>query len=91
MNILFFCEQQVMCKVPNLKSALFVTFASYYCFNLEYPSVAKMCFSFFKTIYWDIQIQVKNLAVVLVLCQILSVTFKIVNNLIIHLCVHCVL
>lgn len=46
-----FCEQQVMCKVPNLKSALFVTFVSYYYFNLEYPSVAKNVFFFFQDLY----------------------------------------
>lgn len=42
------CEQQVMCKVANLKTALFITFASYYCFNLEYPTPAKNVLYFFQ-------------------------------------------
>ncbi len=40
------CERQVLCKVPTLQVAVFTTFAAYYCFNLEYPSVAKNIFSF---------------------------------------------
>ena len=37
-----------MCKVPNLKTALFIAFASYYCFNLEYLTLAKNVFFFFQ-------------------------------------------
>ena len=47
------CEQQVMCKVPNLKTALFIAFASYYCFNLEYPTLAKNVFFFFQDYILD--------------------------------------
>ena len=45
------CEQQVMCKVPNLKTALFIAFASYYCFNLEYPTLAKNVFFLFSRLH----------------------------------------
>ena len=43
---LVLCEHQVLCKVSSLQVALFTTFAAYYCFNLEYPSLAKNVFSF---------------------------------------------
>ena len=46
------CEQQVLCIVPNLKTALFISFVSYvYCFNLEHPMLAKDVFTSFKTTY----------------------------------------
>ena len=40
------CEHQVLCKVSTLQVALFTTFAAYYCFNLEYPSLAENVFSY---------------------------------------------
>ena len=43
-----FCEHKVLCKVPNFQAALFITFASYYAFNLEYPTTAKNIFFFFQ-------------------------------------------
>ena len=42
------CESQVLCQVPTLQLALFTAFASYYCFNLEYPMAAKNVLSFFQ-------------------------------------------
>ena len=42
------CEQQPLCKVPTLQTAIFIAFACYYCFNLEYPTVAKNVFHFFQ-------------------------------------------
>ena len=43
---LVLCEEKVLYKCPSLQAALFYTFASYYVFNLEYPSKAKNIFSF---------------------------------------------
>jgi len=45
------CEQQVLCKVPTFQTALFITFASYYIFNLEYPTLARNVFCFFSGLY----------------------------------------
>jgi len=42
------CEQQVLCKVSTFQTALFITFASYYIFNLEYPTLARNVFCFFQ-------------------------------------------
>ena len=42
------CEQQVLCKVPNFQSALFISFSAFYCFNLEYPTAAKNVLCFFQ-------------------------------------------
>ena len=42
------CEQQVLCKVPNFQSALFISFSAFY---LEYPTAAKMYYVSFKTTY----------------------------------------
>lgn len=35
------CEQRVLCKLCSIQSALFISFAAYYCFNLEYPIIIK--------------------------------------------------
>ena len=40
------CEQLVLFKVTSLRLAIFFTVASYYCFNLEYPTPAKNLFNF---------------------------------------------
>ena len=40
------CEQQILCKLDALQNAIFIMFAAYYCFNLEYPTPAKNVFSF---------------------------------------------
>ena len=40
------CERQSLCKAPNLQVALFLVFSAYYCFNLEYPPLAKNIFFF---------------------------------------------
>ena len=42
------CEQQIICKVTTLPLALFITFSTFYCFNLEYPPKAKSIFYFFQ-------------------------------------------
>ena len=42
------CECQVLCKVQTINFALFICFASYYCFNLVYPPPAKNLFNFFQ-------------------------------------------
>ena len=42
------CEQRVLCEVPSLPLALFVTFSAYYVFNLDYPKQAKPVFFFFQ-------------------------------------------
>ena len=41
-----FCEKRVFCKVPSLKEAIFIAFATYYCFNLEYPKQIKGVLTF---------------------------------------------
>ena len=41
-------EQQVICKVTTLPLALYITFSTFYCFNLEYPPKAKSLFHFFQ-------------------------------------------
>lgn len=46
MQYMVLCEHKVLCKVPTLPMALFTTFATYYCFNLEYPLAARNIFSF---------------------------------------------
>ena len=46
MQFFVLCEQQVLCKVPTLQVAVFTAFATYYCFNLEYPLEAKNVFAF---------------------------------------------
>ena len=48
-TILLFVNNKSCVQVPNLKTALFIAFVSYYCFNLEYPTLAKNVF--FKTTY----------------------------------------
>ena len=71
------CEQQVMCKVPNLKTALFIAFASYSCFNLEYPTLAKNVFFFFQDyILGHPDSRKKSVEVILELYQTLNATFK---------------
>lgn len=40
------CECQVLCKVETMNIAIFIGFASYYCFNLLYPPPAKNFFNF---------------------------------------------
>jgi len=40
------CEQTVICKVTTLPLALFITFSTFYCFNLEYPAKARNIFYF---------------------------------------------
>ena len=40
------CENQVLCKVPTLRVAIFTSFSAYYCFNLEYPPNSKNIFYF---------------------------------------------
>lgn len=40
-NYFVLCENQVLCKVPALKVAIFTSFCAYYCFNLEYPQNSK--------------------------------------------------
>ena len=42
------CENKVLCESPSLQVALFLMLAAYYCFNLEYPPMAKNIFSFFQ-------------------------------------------
>ena len=42
------CGQQVVCKLSNLKSAVFIVFSCYYCYNLEYPQQAKNIFYIFQ-------------------------------------------
>lgn len=41
-----FCENRVFCSVQTLSTALFVSFSTYYCFNLAYPPAAKNIFYF---------------------------------------------
>ena len=42
------CEMSPLCVLPNLQMAIFITFACYYTFNLEYPSPARNVFFFFQ-------------------------------------------
>ena len=41
-------EKEVLCEVPCLSTALFVAFAAYYVFNLEYPKPVKNILYFFQ-------------------------------------------
>ena len=41
MQYFIICEQRVLCKAPSLDSAIFLTVATYYCYNLEYPAPVK--------------------------------------------------
>ena len=41
-------EKAILCEVPCLSTALFVAFASYYVFNLEYPKPVKNILYFFQ-------------------------------------------
>jgi len=41
----FICEQCVLCELPTFQSALFIMFAAYYVFNLEYPKQECVLFS----------------------------------------------
>ena len=34
-------EQDVLCQVPSVQLALFITFSAYYVFHLEYPKQLK--------------------------------------------------
>ena len=36
-EIFVVCEQKPLCKVPSLEEGIFIAFAAYYIFNLEYP------------------------------------------------------
>ena len=45
---LVLCELYALCKASSLQAALFITFAAYYCFNLEYPQPAKAIYYFFQ-------------------------------------------
>jgi len=49
------CEQRVLCKVPTLKVAIFLTLAAYYCFNLEYPKQGKGVLTFLQVVCNNIQ------------------------------------
>ena len=42
------CESRSLCKAPTLRAALFIVFASYYVFNLAYPTETKNILSFFQ-------------------------------------------
>ena len=39
-------EREVLCEAPSVQTALFLMFASYYIFNLEYPKKAAGIFFF---------------------------------------------
>ena len=39
-------EQKPLCKVPTLKIAIFMAFAAYFAFNLEYPKQVKNLLTF---------------------------------------------
>ena len=45
---IIFCEQKVLCKVSTVQAAILTMLASYYCFNLEYPSIVKNILCFFQ-------------------------------------------
>lgn len=47
------CEQQVLCKLSSLQYALFIMFAAYYSFYLEYPPMAKSVLYFIKDYILD--------------------------------------
>ena len=36
-QIFIVCEQQILCEVVSIEMALFITFGTYYTFNLQYP------------------------------------------------------
>ena len=48
MQYFIICEQRVLCKSPSLDSAIFLTVATYYCYNLEYPAPVKGVLNFFQ-------------------------------------------
>ena len=37
---LILCESMCLCKCPTLQITFFTAFATYYCFNLDYPKPA---------------------------------------------------
>ena len=45
-QFLILVEKEVLCEVPCFSMALFVSFASYYIFNLEYPKQVKIFYFF---------------------------------------------
>lgn len=45
-----FVEQSVLCETPDIQSALYLWFASFYVFNLEYDKNAKHLSLFFQDV-----------------------------------------
>ena len=45
-----FVEQSVLCEAPDIQSALYLWFASFYVFNLEYDKNAKHLSFFFQDV-----------------------------------------
>ena len=41
-------EGQVLCQIPSFQSALFLVFACYYVFHLDYPKIVRNVFFFFQ-------------------------------------------
>ena len=50
MQYFIICEQR---KAPSLDSAIFLTVATYYCYNLEYPAPVKGVLNFFQDYILD--------------------------------------
>ena len=40
------CKRRMICKGPSLKAVIFIAFATYYSFNLEYPKQCREILTF---------------------------------------------